>query len=230
VAIHRAAVARRARSYYTLGVLRRWTFACVIGETLAAFVVTLLGVLVSRVVPEGSALHPLSLPLIGALEGALLGGAQARALAPLGVGARRFTLATSGGFAFAWAGGALLSLLEPAAPPSFGLVLVAGGLVGVIVGALAGFAQSGPLREAPTARASWVMASAAGWGAAMVASAVVSDAIWGAFRLEVLALETAKGALTGGLVALVTGPMLRGTWVAAIGVTGVSARDTPDGP
>jgi hypothetical protein len=24
--------------------------------------------------------------------------------------------------------------------------------------------------------------------------------------------------------------MLRGTWVAAIGVTGVSARDTPDGP
>lgn len=185
-----------------------------LGEAAAVLVVTLLGVLVSRVVPEGSILHPLSLPLTGAIEGAIVGLAQARALRPLGVDARRFVLATTLAFAIAWVGGAALSAFEPAAPPSFGLLLVAAGLAGTVVGFLAGLAQSvaSSMRD-PEARFRWVLASAAGWGAGMVASAVVSDAIWGAFSLGVLAMETGKGALVGGIVAAVTGPVLRATWL-----------------
>ncbi len=184
-----------------------------LGEAAAVLVVTLLGVLVSRVVPEGSIVHPLSLPLMGAIEGAIVGLAQARALRPLGVDARRFVLATTLAFAIAWVGGAALSALEPDVPPSFGLLLVAAGLAGTVVGALAGLAQSVASSRDPEARFRWVLASAAGWGAGMVASAVVSDAIWGAFSIGVLAMETGKGALVGVIVAAVTGPVLRSTWL-----------------
>ncbi|MCB9615258.1 MAG: hypothetical protein H6722_22720 [Sandaracinus sp.] len=193
--------------------LRRWWIACVLGEAIAVLVVTLVGVLVSRTVPEGSLVHPLSMPLTGALEGAIVGLAQGWALRPYGLSVRRFTLATSLAFALAWVGGAALSLLEPEAPPTFGLLLVAAGLAGVVVGALAGAAQVWtPLRDEPEARLVWIVASAAGWGAGMVASAVASDVIWGAFSLAVLGMETGKGAVVGALVAAVTGPLAKGTF------------------
>lgn len=184
-----------------------------LGEAIAVLVVTLLGVLVSRFVPEGSWIHPLSLPITGALEGAILGLAQARALRAYDVDVRRFVIATTLAFALAWIGGASLSVLEPEAPPSFGLVLVAAGLAGVVVGGLAGLAQSLSARHEPESRFRWVLASASGWGAGMVASAIVSDAIWGAFSVAVLAMEIGKGALVGAIVAAVTGPVLRSTWL-----------------
>ena len=180
-----------------MGSAGKWIIACVAGEAIALSLSALLGAFVSRLSDDGSGLA-LLMPVVGAIEGAVLGGFQAWALGR----DRKWVAATSVAIGAAWLVGAITSALEPRASSTL-LILGVALLFGLLVGALVGFAQ------ARIAHAShrWIIVNVAGWSTGLVASALLSEMVpWGPFTSYVFAIEALKGAAVGLCLALVTNP------------------------
>jgi hypothetical protein len=179
--------------------VKRWILANAIGEAGAMLLSALFGALFSMVPAEGSGLVllPALMVLMGLLEGALIGAAQASVLnVPRG----RWILLTAGAFAVAWALGAVASMFEPTSQPSTGTVLLFAGCAGVILGTLVGLAQR-RLVDDP----SHIGRMAVGWGCSMILVAIAADFVpHGPLEAPAMAINVGAGALAGGLVGLVS--------------------------
>ncbi len=177
--------------------MTKWVSACVLGEALGLSLAALLGAFVSRLSDDGSGLVIL-MPIIGLLEGAVLGAFQAWAL---GRG-RKWILATSLAIGAAWLVGALASTLEPRVTSPL-LILGVALLFGLLVGAAVGLAQT----RVANASHHWLIANVAGWSTGLVASALLSEMVpWGPFTAYVFAIEALKGIAVGLCLGLVTAP------------------------
>ncbi len=181
----------------------RWIAACVLGETVGLAASALIGALVSRVCDESAPAFLLAtLPLMGLLEGTVLGAAQASVLRAF-VAPGRWVLATAAGMALAWGLAAAVSWIEPPRTSPFSLVAAAG-LFGALVGFAVGGAQSHALGDRR-----WLLVSVAAWVVALVASALLSELVpWGPFTVRVFLVEAAKGAAAGLSFGVITAPML----------------------
>lgn len=190
--------ARRPKTPYERRV-KRWVLANAIGEAGAMLLTALFGALFSMVPAEGFGLVllPVLMILMGVLEGALIGAAQATVL---DVARGRWTALTAAAFGVAWALGALASMFEPSSAPSKGTVLLFAGCAGAILGTLVGFAQR-RIASDP----SHVGRMAVGWGCSMILTAIAADFVpHGPMGVPALAINMGGGALAGGLVGLVS--------------------------
>lgn len=182
---------------------RRWVVACVLGETLALSASALLGALVSRAGDESRpTLLLVTLPLVGLLEGAVLGAAQAPVLRAF-VPPRRWIGATAAGMALAWGLAAAATWFEPERASPF-LLVAAAGLFGALVGLTVGGAQARVVGDRR-----WLPVSVAAWVVALVVSALLSELVpWGPFTPHVFLVEALKGGAAGLALGVVTAPML----------------------
>ena len=182
----------------------RWIAANALGQGLALGASGLLGHLSGSRGELDLAVAIGGLAAAGLLEGALLGAAQIWALRLRGAAARRWMAATVGAFVTWWVLGAIASLFEPPAPSRLTVVLVAlvaGGALGLLVGALQGRTRP------PSRRAAWLGANGAGWAAGLLLAALSAALIpWGPFGGEALAIGALGGLATGALVGAVTAP------------------------
>lgn len=179
--------------------MKRWVLANACGEAGAMLLSALFGALFSMVPAEGAGLVvlPALMILMGVLEGALIGAAQA---AVLDVPRARWTLLTAAAFGVAWALGALASVFEPSTSPSTGTVLLFAGGAGAVLGALVGLAQRRIAKDP-----SHVGRMAAGWGCSMILAAIAADYVpHGPLGAPALTINVSVGALAGALVGLVS--------------------------
>lgn len=186
-------------------------FAVALSQTLSAAVsegITFYG--------SGWATVPIVLPslfLIGALEGVLVGSAQAYVLRGV-VPPLRFVLATTSAMTLAWGMGVLASFVEPngvTLNPLFAIVM--GGVLGVIVGGSLGLAQDRVFARAGINTTKFIGFSALAWGVMHLVLVMLGDLAEPEALLARLAVRAGVGALSGAVVGLVAGPSL----VAAIG-------------
>ncbi|MEM9070642.1 MAG: hypothetical protein AAGE52_19200 [Myxococcota bacterium] len=192
----------------TLTLRVRWVLASSVGEALALALSTLLGALVARTI-EGDAPWALAIlmPLVGTIEGFVLGAVQSRALPePLRI---RWILATGAGMGVAWLLSSAMAFVEPSVSSPFQMIAAAG-LFGIVVGVAVGASQSVAASNVEWCQSpAWVLHSMAAWVSAMVVSAVLSELVpWGPFTPYVLLIETLKGLAAGLLVGVVTLPAL----------------------
>lgn len=175
----------------------KWLVACVAGEAIALSLSALLGAFVSRLSDDGSGLA-FFMPIVGAIEGAVLGSFQAWALGR----DRKWVGVTSLAIGAAWLVGAIASAFEPRASSTL-LILGVALLFGLLVGALVGFAQA----RVANASHRWVVANVAAWSTGLVASALLSEMVpWGPFTSYVFVIEALKGVAVGLCLALITAP------------------------
>lgn len=175
----------------------RWMGLHVLAGALAALWTTAAGAGVARV--AGDAPDPLAIGLtmivVGALEGALVGGLQAVAVRAGGLFVRRTVL----GFALAWVFGALFSALEPDGMLPRSTLLATAAVAGAGFGALVGRLQEDALRVAGRVPGGpWTLHAAAAWAASFVIGAASSDLLpTGLVGAQALAQVTLGGALGG---------------------------------
>lgn len=196
--------------------IRRWIAGNVAGELLALGATTAVGALVPTALRlDGpmsiELLASLAMLLTGAVEGLLLGSAQAWALAPLApnVG-RRWVFATSLAFVVAWGLGLAASFLEPIEPPSVGLLVLAAFAGGGLLGAVVGAAQAWVIHQLGGDGRAWIGWSTLGWSVALVVTALFSTlAPPGPARVDTFIVAMGGGAATGAVYALITGGAIR---------------------
>ena len=189
------------------GLLRRWVVWTVAGEMVGFVAPAVLGVVSANWSPR-TALP--TMVLAGAVEGLMLGAAQAHALAPSIPGLRpaRFALLTTVAAALAYVLGMLPSALgtqlvdAPRLP-----VVLAGLLAAMLLLASIGTAQWLELRRHVDNAWTWIATTAAAWLAGLVAFLVIATPLWHPDQrpaLVVLIGLVAAGAMAT-TVALVTG-------------------------
>jgi hypothetical protein len=201
--------------------LRHWValLACaeVVGMIAAAAAARAGQALVS--VPAGAGQVAVAVGLAtvgGTVEGAAVGLATARLLSSRvpGFRVRRWVAVTTAVAALGWAGGTVPSALAGADPvgeagssePTLGLLVVAGLGLGIVLGALLGWAQSMMLRHRVSHPFRWVGANALAWAPAMAIIFVGASAPGGDWPLgAVLALAAVTGGLAGAALGLVLG-------------------------
>ena len=182
----------------------RWIGANALGQAAALTASGLLGHFAGSFGELPLAVSIAGLVAAGLLEGALLGAAQAWALRMDRARGRRWVGLTVGAFAVWWTLGVLASLVEPPEPSRLTVVLVAlvaGGALGLFVGALQGRARPRGLRAA------WLGANVAGWAAGLLLAALAAELVpWGPFTGMTLLIGAVGGMATGALVGTVTAP------------------------
>ncbi|MGH8866602.1 MAG: hypothetical protein ACRDYU_01245 [Actinomycetes bacterium] len=151
----------------------------------------------------------------GLVEGAALGTAQAKGLAPWlpRLSRRRWvgvTVAVAGlGWAAASAPAALSGGGGGGSEPAWPLVLGGAAALGAVMGTALGAAQSWVLRGHVAHPARWVVANAAAWAPAMVVIFVGAGLPSAAWPLAALAgTGTVTGLAAGGVLGVVTGRFL----------------------
>ncbi|HXV94568.1 MAG TPA: hypothetical protein VD813_14785 [Pseudonocardia sp.] len=180
----------------------RWTVAFVLGE-LVGFVPPAVTGAALAALGAPDALLVAGLVVAGAVEGAVLGAAQAHVMGPVlpAVAPRRWVVATAAGAAIAWlagmGGSALLAAVGPAA------WVVAG--PGYVVGLFAmGVLQWRELRHAVPHAGRWVPVTAVAWllGVAIPVVALSTIPNSGPIAADVavgVVAAVAMGAVVGGL-------------------------------
>ncbi len=205
------AIRNRTASARSRGTWLRWFGWVTLGEG-AGFVAPAVVGAVSTTWPTPWMVA--ALLAAGAVEGSLLGWAQAHVLADVvaGLPRRPFVLATAAGAVAAYAFGLVPAVLGESLarwPMALQVALLAAG--GVVLLATIGTAQWLVLRAARTGSAWWIPATAGAWAAGLLAFAAVAPPLWQPGQPP--ALLVAIGVL-GGLVMAAT--------VAAL--TGLAAR------
>lgn len=189
------------------GLLRRWVAWTLVGEMAGFVAPAVLGV----VSADWSARTAIpTMVAAGAVEGLMLGAAQAHALAPSipGLRSARFALLTAVAAALAYVLGMLPSALgaplveAPRAP-----VVMAGALAAMVLLASIGTAQWLELRRHVGKAWTWIATTAAAWLAGLVAFLVIATPLWhpgqGSALIVLIGLVAAGAMAT--TVALVTG-------------------------
>ena len=208
------------------GLLLRWVVANGLGELVGLGGVGLLAAVlvpvVRRALAGGAAAEVATAVLmvvLGAVEGWVVGHAQARALASTGVDGSAWVRATMVGAMLAWALGMVPSTVMAlrggtgaggtgeGPPPGLRLVLAAA--LGLVAGPVLAVVQAQVLRHSARKPARWLLANALGWavGMPLVFVAVRNLAVHGASPGP-LAGSAATLLLAGALVGLVEGLFL----------------------
>lgn len=182
----------------------RWVGALAIAQA-SALVLSALGGHLSSAFGEPSAAAGIAAILgAGLLEGTLIGAAQAWAVGFAGAARWRWIGLTTLAFGLWWAAGIVASLFEPPDPSQWMLVvvaLVAGGGLGLFVGALQG------QRRPPSMRAAWLGANVAGWAAGLLVAALAAELVpFGPNTALTFLIHGLGGAATGAVVGLTTSP------------------------
>lgn len=165
----------RHRHVWQQPLWRRWVVANAVGECVGLGLTGLVaGTAVLLLGSRWAVLSAAAVIASGAVEGTVVGAAQWRVLgAPLGIGARRWILATVVGALLAWGAGVTPMLLVAGADMGGGgepgivlqLVLAAG--LGLIAGPVLGGPQALALRGHVRRAGRWVIANALAWGCAL---------------------------------------------------------------
>lgn len=156
---------------------RRWFGLVTLGELLGFGVPAVVGALVAD---RAGAVAAVALLSAGAVEGAVLGWFQARALRPLlpALRGRNWIVATVVGALVAWSVGALLVLtdgLRGWAPTLTATTMLLGGVVILLS---IGTAQWFVLRDLVDRAARWIAATAAAWLAGLAAFTAFTTPLW----------------------------------------------------
>lgn len=219
---------------------RSWVTACVAAETVGIVAAAVAARSADRLVSSTAAGYALVV-LGGLVEGTALGVLQARAL-PAGTSRRARTgwaVATLLVAGLGWAAGSAPATLGSEGPdgsaageagPPLLLVLAGAALLGAVLGAVLGLAQGVAARLPRPAVRRWVLASTAGWTAAMPvvfvgASSVGADWSWPAL----VASGAATGAVAGVVLGLLTRRAVPAPAVSA-GAAGAGPRPAPPPP
>lgn len=157
---------------------RRWVLLVSIGE-LVGF--SAPGVVGAWTAGMSSGAQLPALVAAGMVEGAVLGGAQARVLAPVLRGFRSgaWVVATSAAAGFAW----LLGMLPSTTYSSWstwpvGVAVVVGAVVGLVLLLSIGTAQALVLPAGTPGPGGWIGWTAAGWCTGLVAFGIVAPPLW----------------------------------------------------
>lgn len=184
----------------------RWLVHVTAGEVCGFFAPAITAVALAGV---GDAARIAPLACAGAVEGAVLGVAQARVLQPhlAGFDRRRWWLATALAAALAWTLGMLPAATYPAwADWPVPVIGVAGAVGGVVLICSIGVAQAWVL-PGRTFRWSWVGWSVAGWGAGLGAFFAVAPPWWheGQSAEAVFAIGVVAALVMAAVMAAITG-------------------------
>lgn len=205
---HRAAGPHSDASGPPAGALwRSWTGWATAGEFAGFAVPAAVGALLANAAPG---VMFLGLLTAGAMEGAVLGWAQARVLtrAVPGLDGRRWVLATSGAAALAWAIGLVPVALGERLPRIPLPVLVGGAAVaGTVLLASIGTAQWLVLRRHVPRAARWIVTTAGAWALGLAAFTAITTPLWQPGQPVVV---VAAVGLLGGLVMAATVAALTG--------------------
>ena len=193
------------------GLLGRWVRWTVAGEVLGFVAPAVLG-MVSAGWSSRQAIP--TMVAAGAVEGLMLGGAQAHALAPFVPGLRsaRFAVGTALAAALAYLLGMLPSALGPQvveAPRA--VVVLAGSVGGVVLLGSIGAAQWLELRRHTVKAWTWIATTAAAWLLGLAAFLLIAMPLWkpGQGAAVVVAIGLVAAAAMATTVAVVTGLALR---------------------
>lgn len=182
----------------------RWVGALAIAQALALVLSAIAGHLSSAFGEPSAAVGIAAILGAGLLEGALIGAAQAWASGFRGEARWRWIGLTALAFVLWWAAGIVASLFEPPDPSQLMVVvvaLVAGGGLGLFVGALQG------QRRPPSIRAAWLGANVAGWAAGLLLAALAAELVpVGPNTALTFVIHGLGGAATGAVVGLTTSP------------------------
>jgi hypothetical protein len=188
---------------------RRWLIRWIVVVTLAEAVGFVAPALVGVLAAQSPAFVPLLL-VAGAVEGAVLGGAQALVLRRRLPALRRraWVLLTVAGALVAYGAGLLPSMLEPiwtqwSAPAQAGLLM---GSVAVILLSI-GTAQWIELRRHVTRAAWWIAGTAGAWLVALALFLAIATPLWqeGQDAAIAVLIGVAAGAVMAAAMAAVTG-------------------------
>jgi hypothetical protein len=190
---------------------RRWFAAVTMGEFLGFSVPAVAGALTAGA-PAGIAVA--SILAAGAVEGALLGSAQALVLtrALPGLSGRRWVAATAAAAVVAYAIGMLPSLLAGAVAGMPPVLLVAAAVVlGAALLASIGTAQWLVLRAVVPGCARWITTTALAWTAGLGVFLGFATPLWqpGQSVPVTIAIGAAGGLLMAAVTAAITGDALR---------------------
>ena len=192
----------------------RWIATNALAQALALALSSLVGGFANELLDDGVseiAPHPavtvLVMVSVGALEGAVVGSAQAWALRR----GARWAMATAVAFAVGWALAAAASYWEPPSLPSrTALVLsalAAGAALGALIGALQYVAASAHRTDGFRGR--WIGANTAGWAAGLLVSALAAQLTpLHAGAPLAMVLASVGGLGTGAVVGVVTAGVL----------------------
>jgi len=185
----------------------RWFAAVTVGEFLGFAVPAVTGALTVHTPPVTTILAMLA---AGAVEGTLLGAAQAsviRRVVP-GVGVRRWIVATAGAAVFAYAIGLLPSTVAGRLPhlPT-ALLVVAAAVLGSALLLSIGTAQWLVLRRAVPGSASWIVTTAIAWTVGLAVFCGLAMPLWhpGQSVPVVAAIGIAAGLLMAATTSVITG-------------------------
>ncbi|TPG18386.1 hypothetical protein EAH86_05900 [Pedococcus bigeumensis] len=191
--------------------LGRWVRWTVAGEVLGFVAPAVLG-MVSAAWSPAEAIP--TMMAAGAVEGLLVGGAQAHALAPFVPALRstRFAVGTSLAAALAYLLGMLPSALGPRlveAPRA--LVVLAGLLGGIVLLGCIGAAQWLELRRHVDRAWTWIATTAAAWLLGLAAFLLIAMPLWhpGQGSAAIVAIGLVAAGAMATTVAIVTGWALR---------------------
>lgn len=193
------------------GLLGRWVSWTVAGEVLGFVAPAVLGVVSAGWSPWGAI--P-TMVAAGAVEGLVLGGAQAHALVPFVPGLRstRFAVGTALAAALAYLLGMLPSALGPRLVEAPRMAVVSAGIVGGIVLLCSiGTAQWLELRRHAGRAWTWIATTAAAWLLGLAAFLLIAVPLWhpGQGSAAMVAIGLVAAAAMATTVAVVTGWALR---------------------
>jgi len=201
------------RSMSSSGFLSRWILACAVGEAVG---LVFAGIVAAAAMPGAEATEDAMswlghgpMLLAGLLEGSSIGTAQWWALRGR-VGTLRlgpFVSVTATAMALSWGMGSMMSLLEPAGPPSATFVLLVAALSGAGVGVIIGASQWLVLRRHGRAGLMWIGTTTGGWALGMTVQTIGASLLpAGPYEPVMALLGLVTGASTGLVLALTTSP------------------------
>ena len=153
----------------------------------------------------------LSLMIIGALEGAVIGALQTRSLRQrfTTLNVRRWITLTSSGFVWGWLLNAFTNTGVDSMPTSTAWLWVVVGTQGMLLGVCVGGIQAWLLRHDLSRPLHWVGLTTLGWTCALVAQSIAQDLIPPTLDGPLWIAATAvTGSVGGFILGALTGPWL----------------------
>jgi len=196
--------------------VRRWVLANLAGAAVGSLIPPLVGQLLTTSASEGgpgpsTGVVLISMMLVGAAEGAVLGVAQWSALKGRLPALTAFLWVSATGWAFAcgWLMAAVSSPAEPDMPITSGWVLLLAATNGLLLGATVGGIQAYVLRRQMQKPIRWVWVNIVAWPCSLLGMKICQDLIpMGADGVHWTLATGLGGLISGFMVGAITGPLL----------------------
>jgi hypothetical protein len=206
---------------------RMWVAWVTAGETIGFLVPALVGAFTAG---ASAAVTLPSLVLAGAVEGAVLGAAQAHVLHRVhpSLSARRWISATSGAAMLAWLIGMTPAVVGGSVGDWPALVVAAGGVVlGCLLLLSIGTAQWIVLRDHVERAGQWIVVTAAAWLAGLAAFMLIASPLW--HEGQPVAVMVMIGVIAG-LVMAATAAAVTGLGLVRLSTPGARGQRAGESP